>query len=221
MFVFRKIRGKYEADYRNTLYGRHGPYSLFFLAIKYSWIHIAGLLLQHGSNPNKYQIHDLLKNIKSNLGKFDSEGARLILCLIACGYRLTEKDDKRLAELMEQDDFEYYDRDFVVWLRSRVFQVASLKQICRANIRSAVRVACGHVTIIRRLQGLFLPRTLIEYLCVKDFDYSCQEATQGERDRIGHKRDPLYLAMPRRRPRYDDHIYLHFWRNSCCFGKVL
>ena len=217
------MRGKYEDDFRKTLYGRQGPYSLFFLSIKYSWLHIAGLLLQHGSNPNKYQIHDILKSIKSNMGKFDSEGARLVHCLLACGYRLTEKDGRRLEELTEQDDFEYYDAELVTWLRVQVQQPQTLLQLCRGAIRSCLRVSSGHVSILARTEALQLPRTLVAYLCIREMDYSVGagsvQASVGDKVVEGINRDPLYFAMPRRRPQYDTHPYFRFWMASCCSRK--
>ena len=200
------------------MYGRHGPYSLFLLAIKYSWLNIAGLLLQHGSNPNKYQIHDILKNIKSNIGKVDSEGCRLVQCLVACGYRFSEKDDKRLADLIEQEDHGY-NEDLVLWLRQHVFVPVTLKQQCRHVLRSQLRIANGHTSILRNIETFLLPRALLDYVAMTEYDYSCDGRPVEDKVQEASNKDPLYFAMPRRRTQYRGHVYRHFWETSCCFGK--
>lgn len=95
----RKIQGKYDFEFRDKIYTRHGPFSLFSLAIKYAWLRIALLFLQHGFNPNKYSIMDILEDIKSNIGGIDEDGHRLLECFLAAGYKFRTRDERELQYL--------------------------------------------------------------------------------------------------------------------------
>ena len=193
----RKIGGKHDCDFRDHLYGRDGPYSLFTLAIKFSWLHTARLLLCHGFNANKYQLSDILALAKESTGSMDSEEAQqLVGCLLAAGYKVQSGAGvDRVVELLcscSQGRYVYND-----WLRNMIEQPSSLKQLCRTAVRAHLRVLGGHTSILQRVSRTGLPRELQDYVNMVEF---CEDVHQfeGLQDTGRHL---LYFAMPRRRDR--------------------
>ena len=216
-FLFRKIRGKNEDDFRETLYGRHGPYTLLLLAIKYSWLHIACMVLQHGFNPSKYQIHDVLKNIKSNIGSINRDAKTLIHCFIDAGYRFQTKDHCLLEDLI-CEEHHGYDESLIKELIEKSCQVKSLLEIARTVVRSHLRVAHCQRSIIQAIKELFIPKTLTAFLCLEDYDNAIKqrEDSTAFSDDL---REPLYFAMPRRRKPFDSNAYFNLSVAACFCGR--
>jgi len=188
-------------DFRKTLgcntaprwgYGRKGPYSLLFLAIKFAWLHIACVLLQHGFNSNNYRIHDLLLNIRSNLGVINQEARWLVRSFLGAGYRFHWNDEHLLRHLIDEENHGY-DEELVYELIEKSRQPYSLQQLCRVVIRMRVRVACGQRSILKHLQSLQIPRPLISYLSMSEFDSWIDKETKDSVF-VDNQRDKLYLC---------------------------
>lgn len=217
-FVCRKIRGKYESDFRESLYGRHGPYNLLLLAIKYSWLPIATMFVQHGFNINKFQIHDILKNIKSNLGCINDEAKTLVNCILEAGYQFRAKDHCLLEDLICEDNHGY-DEELISELLLKSCDPPSLTQVCRTAIRSHLRVVHKQRSVLFAIRKLCLPKTLVQYLCMDEFDCPNQSRVEDRKIFTDNLREPLYFATPRSRRKQRRHIYLDFWMASCFCSK--
>ena len=194
LFLFRKIRGKSKDNFQETLYGRHGPYTLLLLAIKYSWLHIACMLLLHGFNPNKYQIHDILKNIKSNIGSINDKARTLIYCFLDAGYRFQAKDHCLLEDLICEENHGY-DETLIKKLLEKSCQPSSLLEISRTTVRSHLRVAHCQRSILQAIKELFIPKMLTAFLCLEEYDNATKQTDDGLVFN-NELREPLYFAMP-------------------------
>ena len=216
-FISRKIRGENKNEFRKTLYGRHGPYTLLLLAIKYSWLHIACILLQHGFNPRKYQIHDILKNIKSNIGSINDEAKVLIHCFLDAGYRFQSKDHCLLEDLICEENHGY-DETLIKELLEKSCQPSSLLETSRTAVRSHLRVVNCQRSIIQVIKELFIPKTLTAFLCLEEYDSAIKQ-TGDSLAFSDDLREPLYFAMPRRRKQFNNHAYFNLSVAACFCGR--
>ena len=208
----RKIRGKHEVEFRDTLTGS-GPYSLLSLAILFSWIDLACVLLRHGYNPNKYPLYDLSLDVKASMGELGEDFKKLVCCLFEAGYKFKTREEEQLDYLLGPLHSGFHE-EIIHWLKS--FNVPqSLQRICATCIRHKLRVHTRQASILRNIQHLNLPPAIRDYLCLDT--YKLTNSTRQEV--MDEDVDLLMLAMPRRKPTKRRHVYFEFWQQSCCWSK--
>ena len=219
IFYFRKIGGKNDHEFRSTLFNRQGPYTLLQLAIKYSWLNIARLLLRHGFNPKKYRLHDILKSVKGSLGVITPDSVRFISCFIAAGYQYDVHDEPQLRAMINvyENDADggrgnVYDNDLLHQLVEQSQQPLTLADMTLAAIRRQLRLASKHSSILTRVRQLELPLCLQEQLSLQA--YSDDHAPIHVSSNV----EVMYFAMPRKR-RTIGNVYVNFWQTTCCWNS--
>jgi len=213
----RKIRGKNETDFRQTMYGREGPYTFLPLAIKYSWLHIARLLLYHGINPNKYEIEIILQHIKVEVGSIDEDGCKLVECLLESGYKFRSRDALDLQRLLDKIPYDAgYNEELLHSLIEKSNSPCSLSHICRSTIRNHLRLTHRYGSIVKSLSCLPLPPALLRYISLTDYADTHVEGSHGCHPSYD-RTEQLYMAMPRKHPTKLGTGCLHpYWHAQCC-----
>ena len=208
---YRKIRGKHEVDFRDTLTG-DGPYSLLSLAILFSWINLACLLLRHGYNPNKYHLYDLAIDVKASMGELGEDFRTLVRCVFDAGYKFKPREEEQL-ECLLCAPHSGYDEVVITWMKS-FNRLQTLQALCMYCIRQTLRIHTKQKSIIRNIEQLDLPSALKDHLSLEKYRENPTEAIK-----VQQPEDPLYFAMPKQRIAKTRHVYLDFWHESCCWSK--
>ncbi len=213
-------------EFREMIYTRPGPFSLLSLAIRNAWLDVAILLLQHGFNPNKYQLHDILEAIKGSIGTIGSSGKKLLQCFLAAGYRIKAQDEQELLRLASPTNV-VLNEACISWIldQAGVNQPHGLASLCRAAIRTRLRVCRAQASVIPAIERLGLPVTLQRYLSLAEFGEDPQAGGDtwpygGSSAYCSHANMMASLfAMPRR-PKIEQQRYIReFWKASCLCSK--
>ena len=203
------------AGYRepHDLTGCDGPNTLFSHAIQSGWIHIAILFLQHGFNANHHAIKDVLRIAAYN-GIGEEEVGRLVRAIFASGYRIGERDLAGLRSFRHPDHrriLEKYE-SIVEWVRSQEVVLPTLSEQCRLVIRSQLRHCQRGQSIWTAIDTLQLPTPLLRWLKLLEVS-GCGHQPPVENF-------PVYFQMHKRKIVPQKHVYLIFWRNTCCCFKI-
>lgn len=119
----------------------------------------AGLLLQHGVDPNLYNLRDVLLQFFTHRTYTNSkciDFQHLLKAFFAAGYNLSSADRKDdLKERLKRYDVQNE-------------EPATLKQICRTAIRERLRIVAEDKTIFPAIDELEIPKTVKEFLKLYD-----------------------------------------------------
>ena len=152
------------------LFNSHGPYSLLTTAIKNSpSLHLAVRLLQHGYEPNKYEIYAIIKVIRDSMGTINERGKHVIACYLAAGHKTYPGEDQ-LIDNLQLPPNQGFETEALEWIKSQItFQ--TLKELCRTSIRDHLRILTDCASILNRLYHLsdVLPPSLLDYLALGEF----------------------------------------------------
>lgn len=119
----------------------------------------AVLLLQHGVDPNLYNLRDVLLQFSTHKNYTISkciELKHMLKTFFAAGYNFSTVDRK--------DDL----RERLKWYGVQNDEPATLKQICRTAIRRQLRRATEDKTIFPAIDKLEIPEILQEFLKLQD-----------------------------------------------------
>ena len=104
-----------------------------------------------------------------------------------------------------------YDADMLTSLIDRFKQPSTLSLLCLTTIRSCLRGATQHTSILKSIDTLSLPSCLKTQLSLSDYiDFV------DEKETVRCNAEAMYLAMPRKHKR-PGNVYVNFWQTTCCF----
>ena len=154
----------------------------------------------------------------------DTNHKVLLECLIAAGYRFKSHEshiyDRRLFAILSHRQAANH-QHFIDWFKElrRSAMLLTLRQICRNEIRRRLRICQGYRSILRSIRSLPLPSSIIEYLSLFKYTDKLEDATKNK---PMHQIAPLEELVPSpvfRRSHSTQHVYIQFWRESCCCTK--
>ena len=210
--------GKHESCTRSEKYGQKGPYSMLTLSLKYAWIDLATLFLVHGFNPNKYQVCDLLKALKTSFGGISEECEPFVQCLFTAGYRRRNGDEKKVAEFISSHE-DIISVQMQKLLKDSIHdKVKTLKHLCCLCIRSHLRTACQGRSILNSISKLPIPKVLQDFLSTQIYLETTTEDSYVELD-YHSGCEYLHAYKINKIGKRKQHVYIQFWRASCCCSK--
>ena len=138
----------------------------------YGHFDVATQLLQHGYNPNKYELYVFLKIIQNSVGDIDMDGRQLIECYIAAGYRKSCIEKTMLDNLLLPPN-SGFEKETIDWVKGKI-GCPSLMELSRMTIRHSVQHKITDGSFYSQLWKLPLPTILKRYVRLDDYVFSSQ-----------------------------------------------